>query len=182
MRILGLGVVLTACSAEELSADSFSGAEATGRPAEASVETLLDALSAAGVAADEGKLRWDLDQGCCARGDCRLANPGSAYGFPALPPGDDEYVDDRFPDDDGTIAAWRLRPDEGVLYVGPTPPGATYTSFRSYVHDRAAPDGSRPLAAISLGDTLNTAVAPDNDDGTRIVLTTGHQDLADAVV
>jgi len=142
---------------------------------------LLAALEVRGIDVAEGRLRWDLDIGCCARGDCRLANPGAVYGFPTLPPGDDEYVGDRQPDADGHIAAWRLRPDEGVLYIGPAVPGVTYASFRSYVHDREGPGGARELASTNLGDTLNDRVFDANPDGTRVVLTTGHRDLAEAV-
>ena len=53
-------------------------------------------------------------------------------------------------------------------------------SYRTYQHDVASESG-RLLSFANLGDTLNHLAWQTNDDGTLLVLTTGHQGTLDAV-
>ncbi len=153
----------------------------TGHTGAPPADPFLAALQAEGLVADEGHVSWTAMDDCCATGVCLLVNEGSEYGTWALPPSPGEYVGDRRPDALGRTESWRLGVDEGALYVGPRPPGARYSSFRSYVHDRAAPDGGRVGLFANLGDTLHHLAWEANADGTVLVLTTAHQELAERV-
>jgi hypothetical protein len=61
---------------------------------------------------------------------------------------------------DEELGLFRLRPDEAVVYVGPTPPQADYFSFTPFISVRHAnpkvPKGDWVFAA--LGDPLNSAL------------------------
>ncbi len=160
----------------------LGGTGHTGRPTGTTpADRFLAELGERGITADEGVVSWSAMEDCCVRGNCLLVNEGSDYGTWALPPSPGEYVEDREPDGQGRTESWRLGVDEGALYVGPRPPGARYVSFRSYVHDRAGPEGGRVFSFANLGDTLNDRVFTENDDGTVLVLTTAHAGLAERV-
>lgn len=143
-------------------------------------EALQMALEDRGIVVAAGQVRWDAIEDCCTWGTCLHVNPNGEYGTYAIPPGPGEYTDDRNIREDGTLLAGRIGADEGLLYVGPPPAGATYSSFRTYQHDIAIESGRAPYFG-NLGDTLNMDAWQVNDDGTLLVLTTGHAGMRDAV-
>ncbi len=162
-----------AAETTETAAPSGTTADTATTAAGPSVEALLAALDARDLDGHAGRVAFGAATNCCAAGDCLHMNPDSEYGTYALPPGPGEYTGDRLVDEDGTILTWRLRQDEAVLYIGPKPPGSTYVSFRSYIHDIAVPGGRR-VTFTSLGDSLNHLVWGENPDGTLIVVTTAN--------
>ena len=83
-------------------------------------------------------------------------NASSPYGFFWLPPAPGQTVSNPMAEDDGMSRFWLMRPDEAVVFLGPTPPAAKYFGFTSYLYDRKGPMNviRFPIFA-SLGDTLN---------------------------
>src|SRR6266511_1990277 len=83
------------------------------------------------------------------------------YGVYCLPPAPGEHVEPAAkppcPADGPLHWAWRLREDEGLVFVGQAPPLARYFGFRNYVFSRKGWLGRRELFA-SLGDSLNLKV------------------------
>ena len=149
-------------------------------PVTPGVDGLVAQLEAAGFLVQEGDLTFDAASDCCDWKSCLHTNPAGRYGTYALPPAPGEFRGDREPDEHGQTVTWRLRPDEALLYIGPEPPGAHYTSFRTYLDDVA--DGDRRAIYFgSLGDSLNQLVWETNPDGTLVVASTGHAGTLAAV-
>jgi hypothetical protein len=186
VKSLMLTVALTA-----LLASGQARAEDAGEKTR--LEAFKSQLTRRGLLWNEG-LVWfpNIVDLCCA---CRLPtcygnNASTTYGFFALPPApnQDPAVKNPYAEwytEDGTLSPdwsfeWRLRPDEAVVFLGPTPPKVEYYGFTAYIYDRyvetmgaipdcvyLAPDGStvtraHPASAqnrfpvfASLGDTIN---------------------------
>ncbi len=128
-----------------------------------------------------------LDMCCkCELPSCYGNNASSTYGLFALPPAPGQTTVNPYAEwftEDKTLPQdwsywWRMRPDEAVVFIGPTPPKVSYYGFTAYVYDRFVPGldpGSacecqtgencprpQPDSALqrypiysSLGDTLN---------------------------
>ena len=171
---------------------------ATGaaRAQEAREKSRVDAfekqLARKGYTWQAGKAWWPpiLDMCCkCQVPSCYANNASTRYGFFALPPptGQSPSVanpyaewfteDKQLPA--GWSFAWRLRPDEAVVFIAKTPPEVEYYGFTAYIYDRyvagmpPAPDctwsddkgpharpqpnsaQSRFPVFASLGDTVN---------------------------
>lgn len=89
----------------------------------------------AGFVVAEGTVGF-LDPGdCCeACANCLWNNPSTPYGSFSVPPAPDQLVPD--PPDNAAGATFFLRPDEGIVFLGRTPPPARYFSLRSYLAER----------------------------------------------
>jgi hypothetical protein len=128
-----------------------------------------------------------LDMCCkCQLPSCYGNNASSTYGLFALPPAPGQTAVNPYAEwftEDKTLPPdwsywWRMRPDEAVVFIGPTPPKVSYYGFTAYIYDRfvrSLPPGSdcqcqtgencprpQPGSALhryptyaSLGDTLN---------------------------
>lgn len=124
-------------------------------PASYDADAFARAFAEAGFEVREGRFAFADLATCCASGNCWGNNPSSPYGEYLLPPGPGQSAANPGAASDGTSAAWRLREDEVVVFVGALAPGAAYQSFRSYVFDRA--DGTKRRALFaSLGDSENS--------------------------
>jgi hypothetical protein len=157
-----------------------TASSATPTPVTPGLAGLRSQLEAAGFVVQEGDLSFDAAADCCDWASCLHTNPAGRYGTYALPAAEGEFRDDRAPDPEGRTVTWRLRADEALLYLGPEPPGARYTSFRTYLNDVADADG-RAIYFGSLGDSLNQLMWEANGDGTLVVATTGHAGTLAAV-
>jgi len=52
---------------------------------------------------------------------------------------------------------FKLRSDEAVVLIGPTPPPVKYFAYHAFLFTRIFPDGSRQQLFATLGDTVNNA-------------------------
>lgn len=114
------------------------------------------ALGAQGYVVKPGSFEILDLSGCCAT-SCSGNNPSSPYGAIFLPEGPNQTARNANEHADGTADAFRLRSDEAILFVGPTPPEAKYFGFTPYLMDRAGPQKRAPIFA-SLSETLNVGV------------------------
>ena len=107
----------------------------------------------------------------CSLPSCYANNASSAYGFFALPPGpgQDPTVKNPYTEwfsgdsylPPGWSYAWRLRPDEAVVFIGKTPPRVEYFGFTAYLYDRyVAGMGPMPDCTWNAGDTLEHRPQP----------------------
>ena len=143
-----------------------------------------NALERDGFTVQKGTFQaFDLVARCC-QGEipCNYNNPTSPYAVYTLPqsPGQKGQKAEGYYD--GWPVTWRLRPDEAVIFVGKTPPPASYFGFESYLASRYnGTEQDRIPILGSLGDTLNHltiktrcvegAVRPPFDCETMIVTT-----------
>jgi hypothetical protein len=120
------------------------------------VEAFRAALEADGFAIQEGTVGFiDIDE-CCDWVSCFKWNPTSDYGAYFIPLAPEESASHLVA---GSEFAFRMRPDEAVVYVGPTVTDVNYFSFRSYVHERWMPEvEARVPHFLSLGDSINHTV------------------------
>jgi hypothetical protein len=105
-----------------------------------------------------------LDMCCkCQLPSCYANNASTRYGFFALPPapGQSPSVPNPYSEwftQDGELPpgwsfAWRLRPDEAVVYIAKTPPKVEYFGFTVYLYDRyVAAMGPEPDCTYKDGD------------------------------
>src|SRR5262249_44276607 len=106
-----------------------------GGGADAGRPSLDDALASMGFDVARGELAFPtLD--CCAAVTCFGNNPSSPYGEFFVPRGSGQTAANPGERADGTSPAWRLREDEAIVYVGPTPPHVGYFGFTPYLFDR----------------------------------------------
>jgi hypothetical protein len=173
MRLLGLGVVglliaAAACGGGAGGATDGpvdGGPQADATPGPPSVEGFRAALEGAGYTVQDGRFEFAVID-CCAAVTCFGNNPSSPYGQYALPRGPGQTVANPYEDAEGYSKVWRLRPDEAVVFVGPTPPPTAYFGWTGYQFDRYAGAGqARDIRFASLGDTvsvdtINTAGTP----------------------
>jgi hypothetical protein len=171
---------------------TWGSALAADRQERSKVSAFESQLAKKGFTWQEGKVWFPnvLDMCCsCQLPSCYSNNASSRYGFFALPPapGQDpavknpyaEWFTDRQNLPPDWSFAWRMEPDEAVVFIGKTPPKVEYFGLTAYLYDRyvpglgAAPDctyvdsegsHSRPQPAsvlsrypvfASLGDTVN---------------------------
>lgn len=131
-------------------------ASAADTSATADAGTLEDALASMGFDIAHGVLAFPpID--CCAAVTCFGNNPSSPYGEFFVPCGPGQTAANPAERADGTAPAWRLREDEAVVYVGPTPPHVGYFGFTPYLFDRQNA-AMRDNIFASVSDTLNDDV------------------------
>lgn len=122
---------------------------------------LTAALTQRGYMVQTGQVRFFQPEDCLAMKNCYGNNPNSPYGMYCLPPAPGDTVarphEPPCPPESNLRWAWRLRPDEALVFLGKTPPIARYFSFRSYLFSRPGWFWRRHLFA-SLGDALNLEV------------------------
>ena len=105
-----------------------------------------------------------LDMCCnCELPSCYANNASSTYGLFALPPAPNQDPSVKNPyaewfSDDKTLPAgwsywWRMRPDEAVVFLGPTPPKVDYYGFTAYVYDRYVANLSKPIDCVKYDGT-----------------------------
>ena len=155
---------------------------------ESNLEALRKGLARKDFIVQDGSVTFPPILGMCCQCElpsCYANNASSTYGLFALPPAPNQdpavknpYVE-WFTEDDnlpvGWSYWWRMRPDEAVVFLLPTPPKVDYFGFTAYVYDRYVPnlsqappcthDGesrSQPDSVLhrlpiytSLGDTVN---------------------------
>jgi hypothetical protein len=96
------------------------------------------------------------------------------------------------PENEGLWGDYRLRRDEAVVYIGPTPPECSYFSYRSYLAGRYfAEDGRARRVFASLGDTINnmtinTVGTPGGKEGdafgsTTVIITAADRSIEQRV-
>ena len=173
-----------------LAALLFAGVAQTQAAADKGrLEAFQRKLNQKGFTLQEGSVDFPEILGMCCRCElpsCYGNNASSTYGLFALPPAPGQTsvnpyaewftTDENLPAD--WSYWWRMRPDEAVVFIGPTPPKVSYFGFTAYVYDRFVPGldpGSececqtgkicprpQPASAFerypiyaSLGDTLN---------------------------
>ena len=126
------------------------------------VDAFRAALEADGFVVQEGTVGFiDIDD-CCDWVSCFKWNPTSDYGAYFVPLAPEEPASHLVP---GSEFAFRMRPDEAIVYVGPTASSVNYFSFRSYVHERYMDDlGRRVPHFLSLGDSINQTVIETEGD------------------
>jgi hypothetical protein len=150
--------VVAACAASQpsdlVAAEASLGADAA---AERPVQDLAAALAARGFVVQNGAFEFLDMSGCCAT-SCAGNNPSSPYAAFFVPPAPGQTAPNNNPRADGTSAAVHLRADEALVFVGNTPPEASYFGFTPYLMDRARPSGSRRSVFASLSETLNQGV------------------------
>jgi hypothetical protein len=150
-------------------------------------ETFQRKMGHRGFIVQKGSVEFPeiLDMCCkCALPSCYGNNASSTYGLFALPPAPGQKAVNPYAEwftEDKTLPQdwsywWRMRPDEVVVFIGPTPPKVSYYGFTAYIYDRFVPNlppandcqsqagetRPQPDSALhrypiyaSLGDTLN---------------------------
>ncbi len=146
-----------------------TGAGGGGAPM-GTVAELVAELEAGGFLVQEGEFSFlDLSACCAPGGNCFGNNPSSPYATYRLPRAPGQTAPNLEEDPSGLSYAYRLRPDEAILFVGQTPPPAQYFGFTSYVIDRYDPGPlGRKLLFSSLGDTMNLGVISTAADGNGV--------------
>lgn len=150
MKSLRSGALLAVLAVAGSAVLPLPSASAVSPPeVSASVET---SLRSAGYVVERGQVDFFRQSDCQQLASCYGNNPASPYGLFFLPPapGEVQYPLATAFQRGPLRAAWKLRPDEAVLFVGNTPPESRYFSFRSYVFER---QGKELFA--SLGDPVN---------------------------
>lgn len=145
------------------------------RPPETTLTSELVALDQGLAARDfivqPGSFEF-LDLSSCCDTFCSGNNPSSPYAAFFVPPGPGQGAPNPSPRPDGRASSYRLRHDEAIVFVGPTPPPAAYFGFTPYLMTRAAPDGTEKSIFASLAETLNHLVihATGTFEGTTAVI------------
>ncbi|MDD3718120.1 MAG: hypothetical protein PHP28_05590 [Actinomycetota bacterium] len=96
------------------------------------------------------------------------------------------------PENEGLWGDYRLRRDEAIVYIGPTPPECSYFSYRSYLAGRYFPAVGRSQRVFaSLGDTINNMTinstgtpggkAGDAFEGTTVIITAADSSIEQRV-
>ena len=170
IRFVSVLLLVAACSSstagEHLDLGMADEAGATdGGPTEAAPRTeaqtadagsLEDALASMGFDVAHGALAFPpID--CCAAVTCFGNNPSSPYGEFFVPRGPGQTAANPAERADGSAPAWRLREDEAIVYVGPTPPHVGYFGFTPYLFNRQN-GAMRDNIFASVSDTLNDDV------------------------
>lgn len=125
----------------------------------ADLDVLRQRFEGMGFQVGEGRAGMLPLAGCCGWISCFKWNPSSAYVLWFLPLAPGESAVGRELDADGRSWYWRLRPDEAVVRIGPTPPPMRYHSMRTYVHSSWSDALQTHVPAFdNLGDSLNQLV------------------------
>jgi hypothetical protein len=151
------GSSITTDPAGDASADSASSDGAVSGQDGATSTSLTAALASHGFDVQNGRFSF-LDMSMCCATSCDGNNPASPYAGFYVPPAKGQSASNPGSQPDGMSASWRLRADEAVLYVGPTPPTAKYFGFTPYLFDRDNGKGGREQVFASLEETLNNLV------------------------
>lgn len=156
---LVLTALLSACGGGAARLADVTDAAARDASAMDAPPSPAAAWEAAGFTVTAGSYSAVDLSACCAEGaSCYANNPASPYLAVRLPPGAGQRAANPavFPDAQGRSAAFRLRRDEVVVLLGPTPPAAAYVGYTPYVYDRAGSGpGGRAVVFASVSDTLN---------------------------
>jgi hypothetical protein len=129
---------------------------------------LVSILESGGFTVKKGSFEF-LDLSACCQTTCSGNNPTSPYGAFYVPEGPGQTAPNANARMDGTSAAYRLRADEAIVYVGPTAPAAAYYGFTPYLMDRATDQGKRAPIFASLSETLNSRVIAAFESRTAII-------------
>ena len=125
---------------------------------------------------------------------CFGNNPLAPYMVYKLPPAPDQIISNHVtdarinPNNTGLWVDYYLRPDEAVVFIGPTPPEVDYFSYRSYLLGRWFPqDLQFRRVFASLGDTVNLrtintsgtpgGAAGDPFEKATVIITTADRDI-----
>jgi len=125
---------------------------------------------------------------------CYGNNPSSPYMVYKLPAAPNQTISNHVtdatinPNNTGLWLDYYLRPDEAVVFIGPTPPEVDYFSYRSYIMLRWFPEVSQLRRVFaSLGDTTNqrtiwtsgtpNGAAGDPFEKATIIITTADRDI-----
>jgi hypothetical protein len=124
-------------------------AQTHGAKEKGKLETFLKKLEQMDFIVQEGSVSFPpiLKMCCqCLLPSCYGNNASSNYGIFALPPAPKQALSVKNPHaewftEDGTLPAgwsysWRMRPDEAMVFLGPTPPKVDYYGFTAYINDR----------------------------------------------
>ena len=128
-------------------------AAGAARAQEATEKSKVDAferqLTKKGFTWQEGEAWFpDILTMCCKcwMPSCYANNASTRYGFFALPPAPGQSATVKNPyaewfTENASLPrdwsfAWRLRPDEAVVFIGKTPPKVEYFGFTAYLYDR----------------------------------------------
>jgi hypothetical protein len=146
--------------------------------ADKKVDRFVSLLVSDGFTVQEGHANVaSLQDICCieaALADCTWFNAASPYMAAYLPlsPGQtsQELPWLRDPGYEDQAVAWRLRPDEAVVFVGLTPPPVRYFGFQTYRWFTFDEDGNRVRRWNNFGDqtnqlTIATAGTPNGTKG-----------------
>lgn len=129
------------------------GMPQVARPAqESNLEALRKGLAHKDFIVQDGSVTFPPILGMCCRCElpsCYANNASSTYGLFALPPAPNQNPAVKNPyaewfTEKGNLPNdwsfwWRLRPDEAVVFLLPTPPKVDYFGFTAYVYDRYVP-------------------------------------------
>lgn len=118
-------------------------------PEKGQVDAFKHQLAKKGFVWQDGKVWFpDILSMCCQcqLPSCYSNNASSGYGFFALPPAPGQAASVKNPyaewfTEKGNLPAdwsfaWRLRPDEAVVFIAKTPPKVEYFGFTAYLYDR----------------------------------------------
>jgi hypothetical protein len=143
-------------------------------------ERFVALLEREGFTVQEGHLgQIRLDDVCCIEDapegfPCTYSNAANAYLAAYLPPSPGQVSEEipylRDPAYPDHAVAWRLRPDEAVVFVGLTPPPMRYYSFHTYRWFTLDEEGNRVRRWNNFGDqenhlTIHTAGTPNGTSG-----------------
>lgn len=164
-------------------------------------EAFRDALGAGGFTVQEGKLEVFNIIDMYNAGyipSCYGNNAQAPYMVYKLPESPGQTAPNTMsdaplkPENKGLWGDYRLRRDEAIVYIGPTPPECSYFSYRSYLGLRYFPDEGRARRVFaSLGDTVNnmtikTAATPGGEPGdafgsTTVIITAADKGIEQRV-
>ena len=133
-------------------------ARAQGAPEKSRVDAFKHDLTKKGFTWQAGQAWFpDILTMCCKcwLPSCYANNASTRYGFFALPPAPNQAPSVKNPyaewfTENASLPsdwsfAWRLRPDEAVVFIGKTPPKVEYFGFTAYLYDRY-------VAGLGTGD------------------------------
>lgn len=199
MRVLSLFILIlfivsclafTSCG--EKSGDGGQGEVTVG-----DVDPFLSALAEDGFTVQEGKLETFNVIDMYNAGiipSCYGNNAQAPYMVYKLPESPGQTAPNTIsdaplkPENKGLWGDYRLRRDEAIVYIGPTPPECDYLSYRSYLGVRYFPEEGRARRVFgSLGDSLNnltikTTGTPDGAAGdvfgnTTVIITCADKSI-----
>lgn len=148
---------LAAFAAAACSGRSNDGPITEAHTRTANTATITEELTARGLDVAGGSFEF-LDMSACCATSCAGNNPSSPYGAFFVPRGPGQSAANPGERSDGTSFHFRMRRDEAILFVGPTPPEVRYFGFTPYLDTRVRTAGGRDRVAASVSETLNDLV------------------------
>lgn len=142
------------------------------------VDAFVSRLEADGFVVQEGRMAlYNYVSNCCPEGSplpkCSFFNAASSYMVVYLPPSPGQETEEpaftRDPQNPQWSLAWRLRPDEAVVFVGLAPPPMRYFGFQTYRGFTVNEQGQRVREWNNFGDQTNqlTIYTAGTPNGTR---------------